>query len=82
VTAGVRHATALRVEPVDPARRRVGGVADRAGALFGFGPAAIVLPVLNAAPDASAQSGIATTASSVSASTAADLAAIPRPTMS
>jgi hypothetical protein len=47
-----------------------------------FGWAAIVLPVLNAAPDASAQSGIATTASSVSASTAADLAAIPTPTMS
>jgi hemophore-related protein len=48
-----------------------------AGGLLAFGSAAIVLPVANAAPDACSQSGIATTASSVSASTAAYLAAHP-----
>jgi hemophore-related protein len=49
-----------------------------AGGLLAFGSAAIVIPVVNAAPDACAQSGIATTASSVSASTAAYLAAHPQ----
>ncbi|MFG1931572.1 hemophore-related protein [Mycobacterium sp. NPDC048908] len=49
-----------------------------AGGLMAFGSAAIVLPVANAAPDACSQSGIATTASSVSASTAAYLAAHPQ----
>jgi heme-binding protein len=48
-----------------------------AGGLLAFGSAAIVMPVANAAPDCS-QSGIATTASSVSASTAAYLAAHPQ----
>lgn len=49
-----------------------------AGGLLAFGSAAIVLPVANAAPDNCDQSGIATTASSVSASTAAYLAAHPQ----
>ena len=49
-----------------------------AGGLLAFGSAAIVLPVANAAPDACSQSGIATTASSVSATTAAYLAAHPQ----
>jgi heme-binding protein len=49
-----------------------------AGGLLAFGSAAIVIPVANATPDACAQSGIATTASSVSASTAAYLAAHPQ----
>ncbi|OBF41121.1 hypothetical protein A5724_06015 [Mycobacterium sp. ACS1612] len=49
-----------------------------AGGLLAFGSAAIVLPVANAAPDPCSQSGIATTASSVSASTAAYLAAHPQ----
>ena len=49
-----------------------------AGGLLGFGSAAIVMPVANAAPDACTQSGIATTASTVSASTAAYLAAHPQ----
>ena len=40
-----------------------------AGGLLAFGSAAIVMPVANAAPDTCTQSGIATTASSVSAST-------------
>ena len=49
-----------------------------AGGLLAFGSAAIVLPVANAAPDNCTQSGIATTSSSVSASTAAYLAAHPQ----
>jgi heme-binding protein len=49
-----------------------------AGGLLAFGSAAIVAPAANAAPDACSQSGIATTASSVSASTAAYLAAHPQ----
>jgi hemophore-related protein len=49
-----------------------------AGGLLAFGSAAILLPVVNAAPDPCTQSGIATTASSVSASTAAYLAAHPQ----
>ena len=49
-----------------------------AGGLLAFGSAAIVMPVANAAPDGCSQSGIATTASSVSASTAAYLAAHPQ----
>jgi hemophore-related protein len=49
-----------------------------AGGLLAFGSAAIVMPVANAAPDACSQSGIATTASSVSATTAAYLAAHPQ----
>jgi hemophore-related protein len=49
-----------------------------AGGLLAFGSAAIVMPVANAAPDSCSQSGIATTASSVSASTAAYLAAHPQ----
>ena len=49
-----------------------------AGGLLAFGSAAIVMPVANAAPDNCTQSGIATTASSVSASTAAYLAAHPQ----
>jgi hemophore-related protein len=49
-----------------------------AGGLLAFGSAAIVMPVANAAPDVCSQSGIATTASSVSASTAAYLAAHPQ----
>jgi heme-binding protein len=49
-----------------------------AGGLLAFGSAAIVMPVANAVPDACSQSGIATTASSVSASTAAYLAAHPQ----
>jgi hemophore-related protein len=43
-----------------------------------FGSAAIVMPVASAAPEACTQSGIATTASSVSANTAAYLAAHPQ----
>ena len=42
-----------------------------AGGLLAFGSAAIVMPVANAVPDNCSQSGIATTASSVSATTAA-----------
>ena len=38
-----------------------------AGGLLAFGSAAIVMPVANAAPDSCTQSGIATTASTVSA---------------
>ena len=52
-----------------------------AGGLLAFGSAAIVIPVASASPatpDACTQSGIATTASSVSASTAAYLAAHPQ----
>jgi hemophore-related protein len=52
-----------------------------AGGLLAFGSAAIVMPVAGAEPNNSAtctQSGIATTASSVSASTAAYLAAHPQ----
>jgi hemophore-related protein len=49
-----------------------------AGGLLAFGSPAIVMPVANATPDACSQSGIATTASSVSASTAAYLAAHPQ----
>ena len=49
-----------------------------AGGLLAFGSAAIVMPVANAAPDTCTQSGIATTASSVSATTAAYLAAHPQ----
>jgi hemophore-related protein len=49
-----------------------------AGGLLAFGSAAVVMPVANAAPDNCTQSGIATTASSVSASTAAYLAAHPQ----
>jgi heme-binding protein len=49
-----------------------------AGGLLALGSAAIVMPVVNAAPDNCTQSGIATTASSVSASTAAYLAAHPQ----
>ena len=49
-----------------------------AGGLLAFGSAAIVMPVANAAPDVCSQSGIATTASTVSASTAAYLAAHPQ----
>jgi hemophore-related protein len=51
-----------------------------AGGLLAFGSAAIVMPVADAEPNSPActQSGIATTASSVSASTAAYLAAHPQ----
>jgi heme-binding protein len=49
-----------------------------AGGLLDFGSAAIVMPVANAVPDACSQSGIATTASSVSATTAAYLASHPQ----
>ena len=49
-----------------------------AGGLLAFGSAAIVMPVANATPDACTQSGIATTASSVSANTAAYLAVHPQ----
>ena len=49
-----------------------------AGGLMAFGSAAIVMPVANAVPDACSQSGIATTASSVSATTAAYLASHPQ----
>ena len=49
-----------------------------AGGLLAFGAAAIVLPVANAAPDSCSQSGIATTAGSVSANTAAYLAVHPQ----
>jgi hemophore-related protein len=49
-----------------------------AGGLLAFGSAAIVMPVANAAPGNCSQSGIAATASSVSASTAAYLAAHPQ----
>jgi hemophore-related protein len=51
-----------------------------AGGLLAFGSAAIVMPVAGAEPNSPActQSGIATTASSVSASTAAYLAAHPQ----
>jgi heme-binding protein len=49
-----------------------------AGGLLAFGSAAIVMPVANGTPDACSQSGIATTASSVSASTAAYLDAHPQ----
>jgi len=49
-----------------------------AGGLLAFGSAAIVMPIANAAPDNCTQSGIATTSSSVSASTAAYLAAHPQ----
>ena len=49
-----------------------------AGGLLAFGSAAIVMPVANAVPDSCSQSGIATTASSVSATTAAYLAAHPQ----
>ena len=49
-----------------------------AGGLLAFGSAAIVMSVANAAPDNCTQSGIATTSSSVSASTAAYLAAHPQ----
>lgn len=49
-----------------------------AGGLLAFGSAAIVMPVANATPANCTQSGIATTSSSVSASTAAYLAAHPQ----
>jgi len=49
-----------------------------AGGVLALGSAAIVMPVANAAPDNCTQSGIATTASSVSAGTAAYLVAHPQ----
>src|SRR5262245_59907277 len=49
-----------------------------AGGLLAFGSAAIVMPVAKAVPADCSQSGIATTASSVSASTAAYLVAHPQ----
>ena len=49
-----------------------------AGGLLAFGSAAIVMPVASAVLDACSQSGIATTASSVSATTAAYLASHPQ----
>jgi hemophore-related protein len=49
-----------------------------AGGLLALGSAAVVMPVANAAPGNCSQSGIATTASSVSASTAAYLTAHPQ----
>ena|SRR5690242_15527979 len=49
-----------------------------AGGLMAFGSAAVVVPVASAAPDDCTQSGIATTASSVSAGTAAYLTAHPQ----
>jgi hemophore-related protein len=49
-----------------------------AGGLLALGSAAIVMPVAHAAPANCSQSGIASTASSVSASTAAYLAAHPQ----
>jgi hemophore-related protein len=49
-----------------------------AGGLLAFGSAAIVMPVANATPDTCTQSGIASTASSVSANTASYLAAHPQ----
>src|SRR5690348_8877603 len=49
-----------------------------AGGLMAFGSAAIVLPVAGATPDDCTQGGIATTASKVSAGTAAYLAAHPQ----
>ena len=49
-----------------------------AGGLLALGSAAIVMPVANAVPAACSQSAIATTASSVSASTAAYLATHPQ----
>jgi hemophore-related protein len=48
-----------------------------AGGALGFASAAIVMPVAGAAPDTCTASGIATTASSVSASTGAYLVAHP-----
>src|SRR5438067_752057 len=54
------------------------GLCGFAGGLLAFGSAAIVIPVANANPDACSQSGIANTASSVSASTAVYLAAHPQ----
>jgi hemophore-related protein len=49
-----------------------------AGGLLAYGSAASVIPVAIAAPDACSQSGIATTASSVSEGTATYLAAHPQ----
>ena len=49
-----------------------------AGGLLAFGSAAVVLPVANAATDSCSQAGIATTASTVSANTAAYLATHPQ----
>ena len=49
-----------------------------AGGMLAFGSAAIVMPVANAVPDSCSQSGTATTASSVSATTAAYLASHPQ----
>ena len=49
-----------------------------AGGLLAFGSAAIVMPVADADPDVLHQSGIATTASTVSASTATYLTAHPQ----
>jgi heme-binding protein len=49
-----------------------------AGGLLAFGSAAIVMPVANATPVNCRQGGIATTSSSVSARTAAYLAAHPQ----
>jgi heme-binding protein len=49
-----------------------------AGGLLAFGSAAIVMPVAKAVPADCSQSGIATTASSVSATTAAYLASHPQ----
>src|SRR6059058_2090423 len=48
------------------------------GGLLAFGSAAIVMPVANAVPGDCTQSGIAATASSVSATTAAYLASHPQ----
>jgi hemophore-related protein len=49
-----------------------------AGGFLAFGSAATVMPVANAAPDSCTQSGIATTVSSVSATTGAYLTAHPQ----
>ena len=51
-----------------------------AGGLLAFGSAAIVMPVANAAPDSCSQSGIATTASTVSAKQRPTWRRIRRPT--
>jgi len=64
--------------PMSAATVRRGLFGIFAGGVLAFGSAAIVMPVANAAPDACSQSGIATTASSVSATTAAYLAAHPQ----
>ena len=48
-----------------------------AGGLLAFGSAAIVIPVANSAPDSCSASGVATTSSTVSASTSTYLASHP-----